>query len=97
MKSHAIKSLPGSVVTLAFVTAVLGIGLATGLETSAQAQTAATADSASMVKPPVTSGVPNAAAPRAGNPDNMPTKRPVLPPNSDRMLHNNPASDAIAK
>jgi hypothetical protein len=27
----------------------------------------------------------------------MPTKRPTLPPNSDRMLHNNPASDAIAK
>jgi hypothetical protein len=93
MKSHAIKTLPGTVVTFAFVTAALGIGL----ETSAQAQTAAAADAASMAKPPVTPGVPNAAGPRADNPDNMPTKRPALPPNSDRMLHNNPASDAIAK
>jgi hypothetical protein len=72
MKSHAIKTLPGTVVTFAFVTAALGIGL----ETSAQAQTAAAADAVWA---------------------NMPTKRPALPPNSDRMLHNNPASDAIAK
>jgi hypothetical protein len=93
MKSRAIKLLSGSVVTVAIVTAALGIGL----ETSAQAQTSAPADSASMAKPPIAPSVPNAAGPRANNPDNMPTKRPTLPPNSDRMLHNNPASDAIAK
>jgi guanyl-specific ribonuclease Sa len=93
MKSRAIETLPGTVVALAFVTAVLGIGM----ETSTQAQTAAPADSASMVKPPITPSAPNAAAPRADNRDNMPTKRPALPPNSNRMLRNNPASDAIAK
>jgi hypothetical protein len=38
-----------------------------------------------------------ASSPAPANPDNMPIKRPVAPPNSDRMLHNNPASDAIAK
>ncbi|WP_213764046.1 hypothetical protein [Caballeronia sp. dw_19] len=93
MKSCAIKTLPGTIVALVFVTAVLGIGL----ETNAEAQTAAPADSASMVKPPVTPSAPNATIPRAANPDNMPTKRPALPPNSNRMLRNNPASDAIAK
>jgi hypothetical protein len=93
MKTHAIKTLPGTVVICALVAAAPGIGL----ETSAQAQTAMAADSASMAKPPVSPSVPNATGPRADNPDNMPTKRPALPPNSDRMLHNNPASDAIAK
>jgi len=93
MKTRAIKTLPGTVIALAFVTAVPGIGL----ETSAQAQTAAPAGSASMAKPPVAPSSPNANGARAYNPDNMPTKRPALPPNSSRMLHNNPASDAIAK
>jgi len=93
MKSRAIKTLPGTVAALAFATAVFGIGL----ETSAQAQTAAPADSASMAKPPITPGAPNAGGAHASNPDNMPTKRPALPPNSNRMLRNNPASDAIAK
>jgi hypothetical protein len=93
MKSRAIKTLPGTVVVLTFVTAVLGIGL----ETSSQAQTAGSADSASMAKPPVTPSAPNANGARTYNPDNMPTKRPALPPNSNRMLRNNPVSDAIAK
>jgi guanyl-specific ribonuclease Sa len=93
MISRAIKTLPGTVVVFTFVTAVLGIGL----ETSAQAQSAGSADSASMAKPPVAPTVPNANGARTYNPDNMPTKRPALPPNSNRMLHNNPASDAIAK
>jgi hypothetical protein len=93
MKSHAIKTLPGTVVIFALLTAAPSIGF----ETSAQAQTATAADSASMAKPPVIPSAPNATGPRADNPDNMPTKRPALPPNSDRMLHNNPASDAIAK
>lgn len=61
-------------------------------------------------KPPAASGSNNnggsmahspdnaaASSPAPANPDNMPIKRPVAPPNSDRMLHNNPASDAIAK
>jgi hypothetical protein len=86
MESRAIKTLPGTVVALAFLIA----GTATG--TSVQAQSAHPADSASMAKPPVD---PSGA--RAYNPDNMPTKRPALPRNSERMLHNNPASDAIAK
>lgn len=93
MKSRAIKTLPVAVVALAFVTAVLDIGL----ETSVQAQTAVPADSASMAKPPVTHSAPNAGGARAYNPDNMPTKRPALPPDSSCMLRNNPASDAIAK
>jgi hypothetical protein len=53
--------------------------------------------SASMVKPPSTPGAPSAGAARPNNPDDMPVKRPATPPGSDRMLHNNPASDAIAK
>lgn len=66
--------------------------------TCVQAQSAKPADSASMVKPPpATSDAPGAGGARPSNPDNMPTKRPALPANSDRMLHNNPASDAIAK
>jgi len=93
MKFRAIKTLPGTVVAFAFLIAVPGIGL----ETSAQAQSAVPADSASMAKPPVKPGAPNAKGARAYNPDNMPTKRPALPPNSSRMLRNNPASDAIAK
>lgn len=54
-------------------------------------------DNASMVKPPGAPGSPAASATRPHNPDNMPVKRPNPPPNSDRMLHNSPASDAIAK
>lgn len=55
----------------------------------AHAQTAAAPDAGSMVKTPPSS--------TAGNPDNMPVKRPKTPPHNDRMLHNSPASDAIAK
>jgi hypothetical protein len=47
-----------------------------------------------MVKPP---SAPDASGARAGNPDNMPVKRPKTPPNGYRMLHDSPASDAIAK
>lgn len=73
----------------------LGLALAAAcLTTAAQAETAKPADAASMVKPPSTSDSGNA---HRNNPDNMPTRRPALPANSDRMLHNNPASDAIAK
>ncbi len=93
MNFRAIKALSGTVVALALLTA--GIGIEIG--TSAQAQTAAPAASASMAKPPVAPNAPNANGARMYNPDNMPTKRPALPPNSDPMLHNNPASDAIAK
>jgi len=93
MTYRAIKTLPCTVVALAFVTAGIGIG------TNVQAQTAAPAHSASMAKPPVkpSASAPNANGARVYNLDNMPTKRPALPPNSERMLHNNPASDAIAK
>lgn len=91
MRHRALKTLPGRVVVFAFLTA--GIGTGTGV----QAQTTHPADSASMAKPPVVPGAPNASGARTYNPDNMPTKRPALPPNSNRMLHNNPASDAIAK
>jgi hypothetical protein len=93
MNSRAIKQLRSSVVAIAFVTAGIGITM----DTNAQAQTAAPADSASMAKPPVAPSAPNASGPRTYNPDNMPTKRPTLPPNSNRMLHNNPVSDALAK
>ena len=61
------------------------------------AQTPRPDDNASMVKPPTAPGAPSASATRPDNPDNMPVKRPNPPPNSDRMLHNSPASDAIAK
>ncbi|WP_159680171.1 hypothetical protein [Caballeronia cordobensis] len=50
-----------------------------------------------MVKPPSAPGAPSASATRPDNPDNMPVKKPSPPPNSDRMLHHSPASDAIAK
>jgi hypothetical protein len=93
MNFRAIKALPGTVVALALLTT----GIGTGIGTSAHAQTAAPAGSASMAKPPVAPSAPNANGARMYNPDNMPTKRAALPPNSDRMLHNNPASDAIAK
>ncbi len=63
---------------------------------AAHAQIGKPDDGASMVRPPTT-GAPSADAPSLGNPDNMPVKRPTAPPGSDRMLHNNPASDAIAK
>ncbi|GAB5099878.1 hypothetical protein [Caballeronia sp. GAFFF2] len=62
-----------------------------------QAQTARPDDNASMVKPPSAPGSPSAETTRPNNPDNMPVKRPNPPPNSDRMLHHSPASDAIAK
>ena len=91
MKTHAFKTLPGTVIALTFLVAGIGTG------TSVQAQSARPADSASMAKPPVAPSTPNANGGRPYNPDNMPTKRPALPPNSNRMLHNNPASDAIAK
>jgi hypothetical protein len=85
MKFRAFKtSLGSALAAAAFLT----------MTTTAQAQTAKPADSASMVKPPSS---PDAGNARPNNPDNMPTKRPALPANSDRMLHNNPASDAIAK
>ncbi len=78
----------------AFITS-LGLTLAAAFfMAAAQAQTTKPADSASMVKPPSASDSESA---RPNNPDNMPTKRPALPANSNRMLHNNPASDAIAK
>ncbi|MDB5789604.1 hypothetical protein [Caballeronia mineralivorans] len=93
MKSRASKALLGAVVALAFLTA----GIVIGIGTSVQAQTAPPPGSASMAKPPVAPSAPNANGARSYNPDNMPTKRPALPPNSDRMLHNNLASDAIAK
>jgi hypothetical protein len=61
------------------------------------AQSAKPNDGASMVKPPPAPGAPSAGTTRPANPDDMPVKRPPAPPGSDRMLHNNPASDAIAK
>ncbi len=91
MESRAIKTLLASVVALTCLMAGIGTG------TSVQAQSAHPADSSSMAKPPVDPSAPNANGARAYNPDNMPTKRPALPRNSERMLHNNPASDAIAK
>ncbi|SAL22538.1 hypothetical protein AWB70_01218 [Caballeronia cordobensis] len=63
----------------------------------AHAQTTRPDDTASMVKPPSAPGAPSASATRPDNPDNMPVKKPSPPPNSDRMLHHSPASDAIAK
>ena len=93
MNSRAIKKLRSAVVAFAFVSGAISIGMAT----NAHAQSAAPADTASMVKPPAAPSAPDASGPHAYNPDNMPTKRPALPPNSNRMLHNNPASDAIAK
>ncbi|WP_250472211.1 hypothetical protein [Caballeronia sp. GAFFF1] len=64
---------------------------------AAEAQTARPDEGASMVKPPSAPGSPATSAARPDNPDNMPVKRPAPPPNSDRMLHHSPASDAIAK
>ncbi|WP_050452202.1 hypothetical protein [Candidatus Burkholderia verschuerenii] len=64
---------------------------------AAHAQTGKPDDGASMVKPPPSSGAPSANGARPSSPDDMPVKRPTAPPGSDRMLHNNPASDAIAK
>ena len=93
MNFRAIKALRATVVALALLMAGIGIGIGT----RAQAQTAAPAGSASMAKPPAAPSAPNANGARMYNPDNMPTKRPALPPNSNRMLHNNPASDALAK
>jgi hypothetical protein len=64
---------------------------------AAHAQTAHPDDNASMIKPPGSPGAPSANTARPNNPDDMPVKRPPAPPSGDRMLHNNPASDAIAK
>ena len=91
MKVHPLQTVPGSRVALAVLTAVIG------LSTDAQAETARPADSASMVKPPPSRSTPKANGASTSNPDNMPTKRPALPRNSDRMLQDSPASDAIAK
>jgi hypothetical protein len=79
------------------IAAALFAGLELTLAINVNAQTAKPADAASMVKPPSAASAPNAAGARADNPDNMPVKRPATPPNADRMLHNSPASDAIAK
>jgi hypothetical protein len=68
-----------------------------GAVTAAPAQTARPGDAASMVKPPSAAGASPARPDNPNNPDNMPMKRPAPPPNSDRMLHNSPASDAIAR
>jgi hypothetical protein len=92
MISRAIKTLPRTFLALLILTVATVPG--------ANAQTASPSDSASMVKPPRAPNpldAPNAAGAHTYNPDNMPTKRPALPANSNRMLHNNPASDAIAK
>jgi len=97
MKSRALGTLSGIVAAAASL--IAGVSAVT----TVQAQTARPVDSASMVKPPSAPGAsdapkaPNASGSRAYNPDNMPMKRPALPANGDRMLHNNPASDAIAK
>ncbi|MDR5779298.1 hypothetical protein QCE63_07625 [Caballeronia sp. LZ065] len=77
-------------------TAALFLAAALAVQ-AAQAQTNPPDNGASMVKPPPTTGAPSASATRPDNPDNMPVKRPTPPPNSDRMLHHSPASDAIAK
>jgi hypothetical protein len=69
-----------------------------GATLGAHAQTAKPDDGASMVKPPPsTHGAPSTGGAQPSSPDDMPVKRPAAPPGSDRMLHNNPASDAIAK
>jgi hypothetical protein len=73
---------------------IITVALLAGFGAGAHAQTARPADSASMAKPP---GSPDASGTAAHNPDNMPVKRPNMPPNANRMLHNSPASDAIAK
>lgn len=65
--------------------------------TAAHAQTSSADNGASMVKPPAMPGSPSANTARPNNPDDMPVKRPPAAPVGDRMLHNNPASDAIAK
>jgi hypothetical protein len=64
---------------------------------TAFAQQKPPADAASMVKPPAAAGASTVRPDNPNNPDNMPMKRPTPPPNSDRMIHSNPASDAIAK
>jgi hypothetical protein len=88
-REHAMTSKPWIAATL------LAFASFATFAAAADAQTAPPADAnASMVKPPSAAG---ASATRPNNPDNMPVKRPAPPPNSDRMLHNSPASDAIAK
>ena len=88
MKPHARKHIALTIAALAL------LSVNVRFPTDASAQTARPADSASMVKPP---SAPDASGARAGNPDNMPVKRPKTPPNGYRMLHDSPASDAIAK
>jgi hypothetical protein len=63
----------------------------------AQQKPPAADPTASMVKPPAAAGASTVRPDDPNNPDNMPMKRPTPPPNSDRMIHSNPASDAIAK
>jgi hypothetical protein len=72
---------------------IITVALLAGFGAGAHAQTARPADSASMAKMPDA----DASGTATRNPDNMPVKRPNLPPNANRMLHNSPASDAIAK
>lgn len=45
---------------------------------------------------PASMSLPASSAARAANPDNMPIKRPRTPPR-DRMSHDHPGSDALAK
>jgi hypothetical protein len=80
-----------------FMAAALVVGTGFTPNMSAYAQTARPADAASMVRPPAVPGTPDASGAQVYNPDNMPVKRPSTPPNAERMLHHNPASDAIAK
>jgi hypothetical protein len=49
---------------------------------------------ASMVKPPPSEAPTQAGAPRS---DPMPVKRPPVTSDGDKMIHNSPASDAMAK
>jgi hypothetical protein len=79
--------------------AFVSILAAASIAIDATAQVTAPHDSASMVKPPPAASGPTTGAgtTRPDNPDNMPVKRPTPPPGSDRMLHNSPESDAIAK
>ncbi|MCX5542032.1 hypothetical protein M3A49_21375 [Paraburkholderia sp. CNPSo 3076] len=59
----------------------------------AQAQTPAHPPAPPMVKPPA--AVPGTAS--QSNPDNMPVKKPTGPATHDKMMRNDPASDAQAK
>ena len=88
MKPHTRNRIAGAIAGLAL------LSVDVSFPTDASAQTARPANSASMVKTPA---APGASGLLSGNPDNMPVKRPKTPPNGYRMLHDSPASDAIAK